>query len=114
MKLIDLSPEWLSPDVFIFRNPTGGDHWLTCKRVPMSNDEQLRLIYGSYAGEIGGSGFDEPTKWRGILVVTTKPESAWKFSGNDFNSLTVHPSIDASASGDWHGFIRSGEIHGGI
>lgn len=34
----------------------------------------------------------------------------WTLSGqNDFNTLTLTPSIDASASGHWHGFITNGE-----
>lgn len=98
MKLTDLEPQWLSPDMFIFRNPTGGKDWLTCKRVPMTTREQYELIYKQYP------------KYLGQVVVTTVPEIAWAFEGNDFNTLTVRPSIDASASGNWHGFLTNGEI----
>ena len=31
-------------------------------------------------------------------------------STDDFSSMTLHPSINASASGHWHGFITAGEI----
>jgi Family of unknown function (DUF6527) len=35
----------------------------------------------------------------------------WDLQGqDDFASLTLSPSIDASKSGHWHGFIISGEI----
>jgi uncharacterized protein DUF6527 len=34
---------------------------------------------------------------------------AWNFAGSDFDTLSVTPSIDASASGHWHGFITNGE-----
>jgi len=35
----------------------------------------------------------------------------WNLVGaEDFNSLTLTPSIDASASGHWHGFITNGEV----
>ena len=102
MRLLDLEPEWLSPNVFIFRNPTGGDVWLTCKNVVMSRREQSRLI------------FEENTKYAGKSVVLCKKDVAWKFSGKDFSTLTVTPSIDASASGNWHGFITNGEIKGGL
>lgn len=98
MKLIDLEPAWLAPDVFIFKNPTGGDDWLTCKRVPMLQKEQYSLIY------------DKNPQYVGKTVVMTVPEMAWKFEGNDFNTMTVIPSIDASQSGNWHGFITNGEI----
>lgn len=98
MRLIDLEPAWLTPDVFIFRNPTGGKNWLTCKRVLMSRDEQYALIY------------EKNPQYAGSTVVQTNPDCEWKFDGNDFNTLTVTPSIDASASGNWHGFITNGEI----
>ena len=35
----------------------------------------------------------------------------WEFIANgDFNTLTVTPSIDASASGNWYGFISEGWV----
>lgn len=104
MRLTDLDPEWITPDLFIFRNPTGGNNWLTCKRVPMGNKEQRLLIYGNW---------EEPetkTKWCGTPVVMTGPETIWSFSSKDFENITIFPSIDASASGNWHGFITNGEI----
>ena len=98
MKLTELSPEWLTPDIFIFKNPTGGSCWLVCKRVITTFEYQHELVY------------HEGSKWIGIPVVMAQQDYAWQFEGNDFNSLTVSPSIDASRSGNWHGFIRNGEI----
>lgn len=98
MKLTDLEPEWLTPDMFVFKSPTGHGDFLTCKRVPMGIGEQYKIIYAP------GS------KFIGTPVVQTVPEMAWTFEGNDFATLTVMPSIDASASGNWHGFITNGEI----
>jgi hypothetical protein len=98
MKLTDLEPAWLTPDVFIFKNPTGGSDMLTCKRVPMASSDQYALIYR-----------DNP-KYVGQTVVMTKPEMVWTFAGNDFATLTVSPSLDFSASGNWHGFIAAGQI----
>lgn len=44
---------------------------------------------------------------------TTKPK--WNRSGGDsFDELTLHPSVDASPVGHWHGFIKNGQIVGGI
>lgn len=105
MKLTDLEPRWLTQDVFIFRNPTGGNDWLTCKRVPMSMKDQYQMVYGDVIDWPG-----RKTEWVGKTVVFTQPEYAWSFDGNDFESMTVTPSIDASASGNWHGFITNGEI----
>lgn len=98
MKLTDLDPVWLTPDIFIFKSPNGRGNLLTCKRVPMLWKDQQALIY------------EQNPQYIGIPVVMTVPEFAWKFKGNDFNTLTVTPSIDASASGNWHGFITNGEI----
>jgi len=105
VKLTDLQPEWLTHDAFIFKNPTGGNDWLTCKRVVMPTNEQQKLIYGDWMDE------STRTKWVGKPVVLTTPDMAWAFEGNDFATLTVSPSIDASASGNWHGFITNGEIN---
>jgi hypothetical protein len=33
----------------------------------------------------------------------------WTMSGTDFNDISLSPSVDASASGHWHGFIVNGE-----
>ena len=34
----------------------------------------------------------------------------WIRTGSTFDDLTLSPSVDASASGHWHGFIVNGEI----
>ncbi len=98
MRLIDLEPEWLSPDVFIFKSPSGYGDLITCKRVPMSMKEQQELIY------------KKNPQYVGRTVVMTQPDMAWSFDENEFEIMTVMPSIDASASGNWHGFIQNGEI----
>jgi len=97
VRLVDLDPQWITPDLFIFRNPTGGDAWLSCKRVPMTFNEQCEKLW-------------ERPEFKGRIIVTTVAHMAWQFEGNDFSNLTVTPSIDASASGNWHGFITNGEI----
>lgn len=98
MKLTELQPRWLSPDVFLFKNPTGGKDWLTCKRVVMTQREQMALVY------------EQHPDLKGQCIVLTVPGMAWTFEGNDFETMTVHPSIDASASGNWHGWIKNGEV----
>ncbi len=97
MKLTDLEPRWLTPDLFIFRSPTGCKDWLSCKRAPVPR--QNKLFYELCPDLIGQT------------IVGTKSEVCWTFeAGGDFSTLTVKPSIDASASGNWHGFITNGEI----
>ena len=98
MKLIDLEPAWLTSDMFVFKSPSGKGDLLTCKRIPMTRREQYNAVYFNDSVLIG-----KP-------VVMTVPEMAWKFDGDDFAIMTVTPSIDASASGNWHGFITNGEI----
>jgi hypothetical protein len=34
----------------------------------------------------------------------------WTLVGDSFESLTISPSVDASAAGHWHGFIQAGKI----
>lgn len=104
MKLSELEPRWITPDMFIFRNPTGGNDWLTCKRVAMPMKEQQWAVWGDYMDP------STKTEWAGKSVVLTTPDCAWRFDGYDFETLTVTPSVDASASGNWHGFITNGEI----
>jgi hypothetical protein len=38
------------------------------------------------------------------------PRPRWQRSGDTFETLTITPSIDASASGHWHGFVTNGEV----
>jgi len=38
----------------------------------------------------------------------------WTRAGESFETLTLTPSIDASESGHWHGFITNGEVSGGV
>lgn len=38
------------------------------------------------------------------------PSIHWQRHGDTFEAMTLMPSVDASASGHWHGFITNGEI----
>lgn len=98
MRLVGLEPAWLSDDVFIFRSPSGHGDLLTCKRVKMSFKDQHELVY------------KKNPQYVGKVVVMTEPDFAWHFEGNDFETMTVHPSIDTSRSGNWHGFIKGGDV----
>lgn len=84
--------------------------FLSCKNIQMGRQEQWDILRKEF-------GEDSET-----IVVACKPEMAWSISGTKpidpkaafVTDLTVTPSIDASASGHWHGFITNGEIVGGI
>lgn len=108
MRLIDLQPRWIERAgervMFIFKCPhcPGSTTWLSCKRVAMKTSEQYDLIAAHCADLRDDGALHE--------VVSTKQDVAWTIIGDDFETMTVSPSIDASPSGDWHGFIRNGEI----
>lgn len=38
------------------------------------------------------------------------PGYLWQRTGDTFETMTLSPSVDCSASGHWHGFLRNGEI----
>jgi hypothetical protein len=99
MKLTELEPRWIHEHVFVFLCPCCRKDWLSCKTVQMSHKTQ-RLLFDAVFGEGG---------WN-VTHVLTKDDTAWKVSSRDFNTMTVTPSLDASASGNWHGFITAGEI----
>lgn len=98
MKLVELFPRWIHPNLFIFLCPHCKKDLLTCKNIVMSSQEQQDLFEKTY-------GEDWPA-----LIVGCKAEMAWTFSSNDFSIISVTPSLDASKSGHWHGFITNGEI----
>lgn len=37
-------------------------------------------------------------------------EFLWGHDGDSFETLTLHPSVDASRSGHWHGWVRGGAV----
>jgi hypothetical protein len=99
IRLLDLEPRWLTPNLFIFRNPWPEKKrlwWLSCKNITMTIKEQ-RLLFEQQPEDAS--------------IVYTRPDYAWQFPpSGDFAKLTVHPSIDASAGRMWHGFIKNGLI----
>jgi hypothetical protein len=99
MRLIDLQPRWLSPDVFIFLCPHCQKDWLLCKRVVMSFREQCALVLKDRTDD---------EDWPADMVPMAA-DACWTIVGN-FDAMTVTPSIDAGKSGHWHGHITNGEI----
>lgn len=98
MRLVDLMPRWLSPNVFAFLCPHCRRVFLTCKNVVMATRDQCELTEAT----IGA--------WD-VTVVLCKADQAWAFAtAAPFESMTVTPSLDASASGHWHGWLTAGEI----
>jgi Family of unknown function (DUF6527) len=103
MRLVDLLPRWIHPNVFTFLCPHCQEVFLTCKNVAMGGREQCAITEADAIGE------------QGVSVVLCKPSCAWNFeNAHNFDQISITPSLDASAAGHWHGFITNGEIVGGI
>jgi hypothetical protein len=98
VRLVDLMPRWIHPNIFAFLCPHCRDVFLTCKNVVLSTHEQCEITE------------QDPLGLHGVTVVLCKDSCAWAIVGTDFASMSVTPSLDASAAGHWHGNITAGAI----
>jgi len=57
-----------------------------------------------------GVWFSNPLDGGAQATPDLNPAPRWLRTGDTFETLTLTPSIDASASGHWHGHIHNGEI----
>jgi hypothetical protein len=96
MKLVDLDPRWYacgdSPDIVgvTFECPC-------CLGKP-----DATRIGVMFVEEIDKDGLPNQIHW-------ARNEKKWHRSGDTFETLTLTPSIDASAVGHWHGHITNGD-----
>lgn len=100
MRLTELEPQWLSENLFVFRCPHCREIWISCKNIAMIYSKQTELFRKADLDPHGPY----------YAVVPMREETAWNISSKDFQTMSVTPSIDASASGHWHGHITNGEI----
>ncbi|HEY6965865.1 MAG TPA: hypothetical protein VI229_00225 [Burkholderiales bacterium] len=118
MKLIELQPQWLERDGvrvgIMFKCPHCRSDWLTCFRVAMpiwGGEVAAPRLYSGQMGYVRDAlNAINLQEVRENSVVPCNPSIAWKFEGTTFDDLTISPSLDCSASGHWHGFIRGGMI----
>ena len=98
MKLTDLEPRY-------FVHEDGGHPIGITFDCPHCAETGQRL---AIAIHMDGTNFDpDPLNLQQIPT----DERIWTVSGGDsFDNLSLTPSVDASASGHWHGFITNGEI----
>ena len=96
MKLADLNPQW-------FAEPGRQGQGLNfncpcpkCSAIPNGSPQQLRVLSVWFANPLDGQG--------------SYLNAGWQRVGETFETLTITPSIDASKSGHWHGWIRDGEV----
>lgn len=96
MKLIDLEPRWFCAAT--------GDH-----PVGFSFDcPCCRKVRLAIAVHLDGTALDpEPN----MIQVIPANEKVWTVAGgSSFDDVSLMPSVDASSSGHWHGFITNGEV----
>lgn len=137
MRLVELDPKWLMFEGrrvgFIFRCPLPSrrDQWQTCfvekfylfksragayskgpdgEWLDCEGDSQCAIVNACCPElrEIGNS-----CNWQ-----SCNPEHQWTVVGGienaTFETISVTPSLDGSAGGNWHGYVTDGEIKGGI
>jgi len=104
MRLSDLEPRWITGKRSDALEAKGkrGDVGLSflcphCREVRLAVpfappiDEGILWLW---------AGWDNQFKGRPI----------WTRTGETFDTITLTPSIDVSASGHWHGFIQGGDV----
>lgn len=133
MKLTELDPRWLIRDGkrvgFIFLCPEdvrgmGPDRWYqSCVFEFIPRQEQWKL-FNEALKDVAPVG-DEDYQY--TRVQGCNPMAKWSYTEGQtgqvrvavlepisnepsFDNITVAPSIDGSAGGLWHGFIKNGEI----
>lgn len=94
MRLVDLDPAWL---------------------VTTAQRDGMGISFKCPCGKPGcdtyiGVLFVNPVDGGPPAPPEVDPRTRWLRTGETFDTLTIAPSIDASASGHWHGFIRNGNI----
>jgi hypothetical protein len=106
MRLLDLDPKWM-----VMRD--GGDVvglTFRCPHCPPGERGETTFLGVKFTTLIDRDGLDlDERGWPDYML--HHPETHfWTRAGDAFESLTITPSIDASAVGHWHGFIRAGNV----
>lgn len=120
MKLSELDPHWLTYQArrvgFTFKCPHCENVYLTCffEGFPVfekawRTDDEVSVRPGQYdlLSQVLPSCDAEnavPANPKARWVSTRDPQES------TFETLTVSPSLDASASGHWHGWIKDGAV----
>lgn len=109
-RLADLEPRWLEWEGrkvgMMLRCPHCRTTWLSCffeAGIPTFGGAERRMPnqFGLFETVIGDAA-DE--------AIPCDKAAAWKRNGDDFATMSVTPSLDASAAGHWHGSITNGEV----
>jgi hypothetical protein len=95
MRLIDLEPRW-----YVLED--GGPVVGLTFDCPHCRQERLGVKF-HHRGH-------EAMEDAHIMAKAPTTNHIWTLDGDSFENLTLSPSVDASASGHWHGFIANGDI----
>lgn len=98
MKLVDLSPEWIHQ-----RHKRVVGVRFSC---PHCRETQIQVLFINPPD--GGPAQKDDPEFAG-----NNWGHRWARSGLSFDDLSLSPSVDASASGHWHGWVLHGEVKDG-
>lgn len=99
MKLTDLEPRWVGLHNF---DAAATYHIGVSFRSPQTG-QRLAVLFRP---AIDPAGLAAKYQWPDFFPDKKK----WDRTGDTFDTLTLSPSLDFSAVGEWHGFIVSGEV----
>lgn len=111
MKLVELEPRWFS----VNGNDDKDGVTFLCPCCLAQPEKQTRLAV-QFANPIGcepKSLMTNKQKTEHVHELRTfdvPPGFLWQRIGETFETLTLTPSVDCSASGHWHGFINAGVV----
>jgi hypothetical protein len=110
MRLVELEPRWL---VIAVRYPPDRARPAVVRHgmgisflCPHCEDQRLVVMFSNPLDGGPAEALEPDPERPGSL----RPTRLWQRNGRTFQSLTLSPSIDVSASGHWHGVIVDGEV----
>lgn len=119
MRLTDLNPRWFAEE-----GRHGQGVTFDCPHCVGATEGKARLAVAFSPTLDGGAPIilgGKPDKFERLMLALCEngedwptdkvpPGIVWQRSGDTFETLTLAPSVDAGASGHWHGHVHAGEI----
>jgi hypothetical protein len=96
VKLVELDPRWLALE-------SGGPRVGLSFECPHCRDQRIAVLF--HHSGVGAFAEDQY-----IMAHGGAGKHVWEMSGTDFTNISLSPSVDASAHGHWHGYVRNGEV----
>ena len=95
MKFSELDPRFLILE-------TGGPKVGVTFECPHCRDQRLAILFHHSGNEAIEDSY--------IMARAPSTNHIWAMTGDSFDAMSFSPSIDASSSGHWHGFITNGQV----